>query len=354
MPNPIRVLVVDDSALMRTMVHRALIKDGDIVVVGEARDSAEARQMIKAHNPDVITLDVEMPGMNGLAFLEKIMTLRPMPVIMVSSLTAKGTETALNALEIGAVDTIAKPSSPEETRAFGQVVRAKARVAATARVQARKVAAVARPTGQGLARTGAMRPARQVIAIGASTGGVGAIGDLFQDLSRGLPPIVLTIHMPAAYTGRFADRLAREFGRDVAEARDNEVISNDMIRVAPGSRHLEIHRSGSGYVTRLGGETLVSGHCPSVDVLFRSVSTSVGKEALGLILTGMGRDGASGMLEMKKNGAQCLGQTEESCVVYGMPKAAVANGAVSKEFDLPGLCGQINLFASKDRSRVAV
>lgn len=333
MAGPIRAVVVDDSALMRAMLKAALEKEGDITVAGLAADTAEARAMIRELDPDVVTLDVEMPGMNGIAFLEKIMALRPTPVVMVSSLTARGTETALEALAIGAVDALAKPESPEAVRAWGPLLRRVVRQAAGASVQPR----LARPR---LPRplAPAPRPAaptgRRLIAIGASTGGVGAIGQLFQALPPGLPPILLTQHMPAGYTGRFARRLAAETGQDVAEAREGERLGAGMIRIAPGDIHLLVERAGAGLVTRLRGSGPVSGHCPSVDRLFHSVAEAAGEQALGIILTGMGRDGAEGLLAMRRAGARCLGQSAQSCVVYGMPKAAKALGAVSEELPL--------------------
>ena len=330
---PIRVVVVDDSLLVRSMLRAALEADGDITVVGAAKEPFEARDVIKSTNPDVVTLDVEMPGMNGLEFLEKIMTLRPTPVVMVSSLTSEGAEVTLAALETGAVDFIAKPSGGPRAKEFGDMVRQKVRAASRARVRAlvkapasaqRRLSAPSKTVGAGTA----------LIAIGASTGGVAALGSVVQRLPKGLPPIVSVVHMPEKYTGRFAERLAAQTGHDVAEARDGERLTRGMIRIAPGSHHLEVHRASDGLLTRLHDGPLVSGHRPSVDVCFTSVAKAIGNRALGLILTGMGRDGAKGMLQMRKSGAMCLGEAESSCVVYGMPRAAREVGATNEEHDL--------------------
>ncbi|GIX15500.1 MAG: chemotaxis response regulator protein-glutamate methylesterase [Paracoccaceae bacterium] len=352
---PIRVIVVDDSALMRALIKGALEQDGDIHVVATAADTVQARERIRSLDPDVITLDVEMPGMNGIEFLQKIMTLRPTPVVMVSTLTARGTDTALEALAIGAVDAVAKPEGPEALAAWGPMLRRIVRGAAGARVQrvgpARQhrapspIASRAPSPVASRAPSPALpaRPAagRRLVAIGASTGGVGAIGELFAGLGPGLPPIVITQHMPPGYTERFARRLAGQTGLDVAEGRDGESLARGMVRIAPGDRHMEVARQGAGLVLRVGGTEPVSGHCPSVDRLFFSVARACGDQALGIILTGMGRDGAEGMLAMARAGATCLGQSPESCVVYGMPKAARALGAVTEELDLDALARRI-------------
>ncbi|MEM8742071.1 MAG: chemotaxis response regulator protein-glutamate methylesterase [Pseudomonadota bacterium] len=349
---PIRVVVVDDSALMRRMLQASLEREGDIEVVGLAADTVEGRQLIRTHNPDVITLDVEMPGMNGIAFLEKIMELRPTPVIMVSSLTARGTETALEALAIGAVDALAKPAGADGLAAWGPILRRAVHGAAGATVRRRAAAPPKRaPAAPAAAPKPAAATSRRVVAIGASTGGVGALSDMFRELSVGLTPIVITQHMPPGYTARFANRLAAETGLDIAEARDGEPLGAGAVRIAPGDRHLELVRSGAGLATRLGGTTPVSGHCPSVDTLFFSAATAAGNQALGIILTGMGRDGAEGLLAMHRAGATCLGQVADSCVVYGMPKAARALGAVSRELSLAALAGSIR---DHSRARLAV
>ncbi|MCI4662765.1 MAG: chemotaxis response regulator protein-glutamate methylesterase [Neomegalonema sp.] len=335
----IRALVVDDSLLMRTMLRSALESERDIEVVGAAKEPYEARQMIKDTNPDVVTLDVEMPGMTGLEFLEKIMTLRPMPVVMVSSLTSEGAEATLAALSAGAVGFVPKQIGGISQQEFGATVRQKVREAARAKVRPlmRPISAISAPVLRESRRTAGA----QLIAVGSSTGGVQALGRFFQALPRGLPPIVVTQHMPPGYTERFAQRLAGQIGQDVSEARDGEVLRSGMIRIAPGSQHMEVVRVGTQLQTRLNDEGKVSGHKPSVDVLFRSVAKHVGAKALGVILTGMGSDGAAGMLSMRRAGAMCLGEAESSCVVYGMPKAAKRLGGVSEEHDLSKLPARV-------------
>ncbi|MEM0943248.1 MAG: chemotaxis response regulator protein-glutamate methylesterase [Pseudomonadota bacterium] len=340
----IRVVVVDDSALMRAMLRRAIEGADDLVCVGQASDAAEGREMIRTLNPDVVTLDVEMPGMNGLEFLHKIMTLRPTPVIMVSTLTQSGTETSLAALEAGAVDVVAKPSGADAP-AFAERLRATVRVAAGARVTRRKpaapVAAVAKPKAPPPISA---RFETSLIAIGASTGGVQALGALFEVLPYPMPPIVIAQHMPPGYTGRFAMRLNNSLRYDVAEARDGERLGPGMIRIAPGDRHLVIKRTGQGLESFLDDAPPVTGHKPSVDMLFRSVAAlpqDVVRRTLGLILTGMGRDGAEGLAMMRKAGSFNLGESAKSCTVYGMPRAAAEVGAVHEELELKALAARL-------------
>jgi two-component system chemotaxis response regulator CheB len=333
---------------MRMMVKDALELEGDIRVTGLARNTAEARCLIKECNPDVVTLDVEMPGMNGLEFLDKIMTLRPMPVVMVSSLTAQGADATLAALEIGAVDVAQKPTGRSEADRFGLILREKVRLAARATARRRTPgplpAATLRPTGQvaQAPQSGGGPPWRRgLIAIGASTGGVAALSRLLAGMPGDCPPIVIAQHMPEAYTARFAARLREQLGRDVAEAQDREVIGPGSVRIAPGNRHLEVAKSGGRVMCMLHDGPPVSGHRPSVDVLFHSVAQAFGDGVVGAILTGMGRDGAIGLREMRRAGAYCLGQGPESCVVYGMPKAAQEIGALDETREIDALPARI-------------
>lgn len=352
---PIRVIVVDDSQLMRRMISSALRVDGIIDVVAEAADTREARALIKLHNPDVVTLDVEMPGMDGLAFLEKIMELRPMPVIMVSTLTASGTDVTIRALQAGAVDALPKPAGREQLDTFGRLLRSKVQMACSARVgtypapAATPPGAAARPPGV----PGPQRPssAPQILAIGASTGGVGALGTLLERLPADLPPVLITQHMPPVFTSRFAARLDAVLPLDVAEARDGELLQRGMVRIAPGDAHLTAARSAAGFQTRLDDSGPISGHKPSVDVLFNSVAVSAGRQALGVILTGMGRDGAAGMRAMRNTGAYCIGQDEASCVVYGMPKAARQLDAVDEELHILSIGPRIAEFVNARTDR---
>ncbi|MGF1454280.1 MAG: chemotaxis response regulator protein-glutamate methylesterase [Alphaproteobacteria bacterium] len=323
----VRVLIVDDSAIMRQLLTEILSGDPDIAVVGTASDPYAAREKIKALDPDVLTLDVEMPRMDGLDFLQKIMTLRPMPVVMVSSLTQKGADVTLSALEIGAVDVVAKPVADQVTgmAAQAEALRTKVKLAARAQVQPRRKPATVPP------RTAPFPTTEKIIAIGASTGGVETLMRLVAALPANAPAMVITQHMPAQFTGGFAQRLDRAGRIAVCEAGDGMRALPGHAYLAPGDRHLELTRSGADYVCRLSDGPLVSGHKPSVDVLFQSVARAAGGNAVGVILTGMGRDGADGLLAMRRAGADTFGQDAASCVVYGMPRAAKEAGAVARE-----------------------
>jgi two-component system chemotaxis response regulator CheB len=331
----IRVLVVDDSATMRGLIRTALGWDRDIEVVGEAADPYEARQAIKDLNPDVVTLDVEMPNMNGIDFLERLMRLRPTPVLMVSTLTTRGAETTLRALELGAVDCVAKPS-PQDPRTFETLAErvravAGARVRSTAHASQTRAAPMLDYVGDG-----------RLLAIGSSTGGVEALITLMTRLPANGPATVITQHMPASFTRSFADRLNRLCGMTVSEAEDGAPISPGRAYVAPGGdTHLEVSMAGGKPHCRLRRGESVNGHRPSVDVLFRSVAEAYGPRSVGVILTGMGRDGAQGLLAMRQAGAPTLGQDEASCVVYGMPRAAFEIGAVERQAPLGRIAGDI-------------
>jgi two-component system chemotaxis response regulator CheB len=328
----IRALVVDDSAAIRAVLTRILSTDPEIEVVGQAPEPNTAREMIKTLRPDVITLDVEMPGMDGLSFLERIMRLRPMPVVMCSTLTARGAAVTIEALRLGAVDCIAKPSgSAEELARDGALLRAKVKAAARSAVRPGGPVRTPTPVSGGRAREDAL------IAIGSSTGGVEALFTLLGAMPADCPPILIVQHMPGAFTGSFAERLNRDCRITVEEARDGAPIVAGTAYIAPGGeRHMELAGT-SGSVIRLRAGELVSGHRPSVDVLFRSVAARRGAAAVGAILTGMGSDGAEGLLAMRQVGARTLGQSRESCVVYGMPRAAMELGAVEKETSLSAL-----------------
>ncbi|PXA91296.1 chemotaxis response regulator protein-glutamate methylesterase [Caulobacter sp. D4A] len=339
----IRVLVVDDSATMRGLITAALNRDSEIEVVGAAGDPFEARGMIKALNPDVVTLDIEMPNMNGIEFLEKIMRLRPMPVVMVSSLTQAGAEMTLRALELGAVDCVGKPTTATGTAEALAEVAEKVKTAARASVRTKADAAPA-PV-----RRGAYVPTGDVVAIGSSTGGVEALLSILTQFPETCPPTVITQHMPATFTASFAARLDRASGAKVQEATDGALLEVGKVYVAPGgATHLEVVRS-AGLRCRLTAGDPVSGHRPSVDVLFRSVAQAVGDKAVGAILTGMGRDGAQGLLQMRQAGARTVGQDEASCVVYGMPRAAFELGAVEKQVSLSSIGQSILDLASARR-----
>ncbi|MDQ0419825.1 two-component system chemotaxis response regulator CheB [Peteryoungia aggregata LMG 23059] len=336
MPAPARVLVVDDSPTMRGLITAILSQDPDVSVVGQAGDAMEARAAIKQLNPDVVTLDIEMPNMNGLEFLEKIMKLRPMPVIMVSTMTHRGAEATLAALEIGAFDCVAKPQ-PGEPRPFGELAD---KVKAAARSQHRYHAA---PQAQPVAAapTADFRVGRKIVAIGSSTGGVEALIAVLQKFPRNCPPTVITQHMPPTFTKSFAERLNRLCAPVVEEATDGARLEIGKIYLAPGGeRHLQVSNA-SAPCCRLVERAPVNGHRPSVDVLFDSVAELAGRNAVGVILTGMGRDGASGLLKMRHAGARTIGQNEKTCVVYGMPRVAHELGAVEHQLPLASIGEEI-------------
>jgi two-component system chemotaxis response regulator CheB len=325
---PVRVLVVDDSATMRGLISASLSSDPGIAVIGQASDPLEAREAIKALDPDVMTLDVEMPKMDGLAFLEKVMRLRPFPVVMVSSLTAKGAHATIRAMELGAVDCIGKPSMDHPDTFDDLPARVKA--AAGARLRNR---ADARPA-RAAAPASSYQPDGKIVAIGASTGGVEALIAVLTGYPANCPPTVITLHMPTPFTKSFARRLDGLTGARVTEGEEGAPLEVGRVYLAPGSfSHLEV-ASPNHWRCRLHGDEPVNGHRPSVDVLFDSVARTCGAKAVGVILTGMGRDGAAGLLAMRRAGARTIGQTEASSVVYGMPKVAFEYGAVEKQVSL--------------------
>ncbi|MGC9271341.1 protein-glutamate methylesterase/protein-glutamine glutaminase [Acidiphilium sp.] len=331
----VRVLVVDDSATMRGLIIASLRRDPQIKVVGQAADPLEARQAIKMLNPDVITLDIEMPNMNGLDFLDKIMRLRPTPVIMVSTLTHEGAEANLKALELGAFDCVGKPGVGGSAD-FDQLAE-KIKAAGKSRSSMRSI------TRTSITQAAASRnfsPDGRVLAIGSSTGGVEALITILTQFPPNCPPTVIAQHMPETFTKSFADRLNRLCAPTVAEASDGAPIVPGRIYVAPGSAHLEVVGT-SKLICRLSHADRVNGHRPSVDVLFGSVARVCGPRSIGLILTGMGRDGAEGLLLMRRAGATTFGQDETSSVVYGMPRVAFEIGAVACQLPLAGLADQI-------------
>jgi two-component system chemotaxis response regulator CheB len=328
----IKVLIVDDSALIRRILTEIIDAQVDMEVVGSAPDPLIARTMIKSLNPDVLTLDVEMPKMNGLDFLEKLMKLRPMPVVMISTFTEKSSAVTIQALSLGAVDFITKPKMDQmqEMRDYGELIADKIRAASVAKIK--QVKAVSNiPRAKKRARIGnSLISAQKVIAVGASTGGTEAINHLLLSMPEDCPPIVITQHMPAGFTASFAARLNNNCVIQVKEATHNELIKPGCAYIAPGANHMLLSKRGGHYYTQLNQAEPVNRHRPSVDVLFDSVAICVGKQAVGVILTGMGKDGALGMLKMKQAGAFNFAQDEDSCVVYGMPKEAVKEGGVDQ------------------------
>lgn len=338
----IKVLIVDDSALIRNVLKAVIGSQPDLEVVGAAPDPYVARDLIKQLNPDVLTLDVEMPRMDGLEFLEKLMRLRPMPVVMISSLTERDSNITLRALELGAIDFITKPKLDiaQGLEEYTEDIATKIRTAARARIRrlpARDAAgAPAKP-----ALKVPFSTSEKVICIGSSTGGTEALKEVLLRMPPDAPGILIAQHMPPGFTRSFAERLDRLCRLQVREARGRERILPGQAYIAPGDAHLQLVRSGANYVTELSDAPPVNRHRPSVDVLFESAARNAGANALGAILTGMGKDGALGMLAMRNAGSFTLAQDEASCVVYGMPKEAVSVGAVVRSVALDDIAEQL-------------
>ncbi|MEZ1728157.1 protein-glutamate methylesterase/protein-glutamine glutaminase [Pseudomonas aeruginosa] len=328
---PISVLVVDDSALIRSLLKEIIQADPELRLVGCAPDAFVARDLIKQHAPDVISLDVEMPRMDGLTFLDKLMKARPTPVLMISSLTERGSEATLRALELGAVDFIAKPrlGIAEGMQAYAEEIRAKLKTVARARLRRRAADAPAPPES-----AAPLLSTEKIIALGASTGGTEALKEVLLGLPAHSPGVVITQHMPPGFTRSFAERLDRLTRLSVSEARDGDRILPGHALVAPGDHHMEVQRSGANYVVRLNRQAQVNGHRPAVDVMFESLARCAGRNLLAGLLTGMGKDGARGLLAIRQAGGYTLAQDEATCVVYGMPREAVELGAAENVLPL--------------------
>lgn len=340
----IKVLCVDDSALIRGLMSEIINSQADMEVVAVAPDPLVARDLIKRHDPDVLTLDVEMPRMDGLDFLERLMRLRPMPVLMVSSLTRAGSEITLRALELGAVDFVQKP----ELGIRSGLLEYSALIADKVRAAAR-----ARPRNTGRRERGAPRAleavmvsSEKLLILGASTGGPEAIRQVLQPLPAGSPAILIAQHMPGGFTRSFAERLDRLCRIGVREAEDGERVLPGHAYIAPGDRHLKLARSGANYLVRLDAGPPVNRHRPSVDVLFHSAAEHAGRNAIGALLTGMGRDGAAGLLAMRRAGAATLAQDEDTSLVFGMPREAIALGAASETVALEDVAPRMMALAA--------
>jgi two-component system chemotaxis response regulator CheB len=334
---PIKVLIVDDSVFIRKLLTEILQADPALHVVGAANDPIEAKEMMNTLNPDVLTLDVEMPHMDGVSFLEKIMRLKPMPVVMISSKTTESADVTLRSLALGAVDFITKPSNYafKDIENMADLIREKVKNAAKANIHIQRTKA---PT-----RT--ISPIRfkqdMIVAIGASTGGVEALETILKNLPATMPPILITQHMPPHFTQSLAKRLNALLPLTVIEAIDGDRLQNNHVYIAPGGRHLVVKKTKYDVIATLLNTDKVNGHRPSVDVMFNSVADVFGSKALGIILTGMGTDGAMGLKAMRDKGAHTLGQNQATCVIYGMPKAAVAAGGVCQELSLQDMPAKI-------------
>ena len=346
----INVLIVDDSATARAVLTEILSADPEIGSIDTAPDAYVARDKIVKNKPDVVCLDVEMPRMDGITFLTKLMHYMPVPVVMVSSLTQKGAKTTLDALAAGAIDFVAKPHSNiyEGSEEIRQELIEKVKTAARARVVKQSPGVSLKP----LAYRGALSETTQkIVAIGASTGGTEALKEVLMQLPRNSPGIIIVQHMPANFTGAFAQRLNMMCEVEVKEAKNGDTVSIGQVLIAPGDLHMVLRRSGHRYYVQTGGGEKVSGHRPSVDVLFNSVAKVAGSNAVGVILTGMGADGAKGLANMRNSGARTIGQDAASCVVYGMPKVAHELGGVERQaplHEIPKII--LELISEKERA----
>jgi two-component system chemotaxis response regulator CheB len=342
-----RVVVVDDSALVRGLLTEIINKQPDMECVGAASDPFVAREMIRELNPDVITLDVEMPRMDGIDFLGKLMRLRPMPVVMVSTLTERGADVTMRALELGAVDFVAKPKIgvADGLKLLAHDITDKVRIASKAHLR-RAVAPAAGGPGTAPRPSAPASPigrlsTEKIIFIGASTGGTEATKEVLMNLPPDCPAVVITQHMPPGFTKSYAARLDGLCKVRVAEARDGERILPGHAYIAPGGLHLSVERSGANYIARVRDGEPVNRHKPSVEVLFKSAARVVGPNALGLMLTGMGADGATAMREMRDAGSYNFVQDEASCVVFGMPREAIAAGAAHEVLPLTHIASKL-------------
>jgi len=338
----IRVLIVDDSALIRNVLQAIVNEQPDMQVVGMAPDAYSARDMVRDLKPDVITLDVEMPKMDGLTFLQQLMQVKPTPVLMVSSHTEAGSDITFRALESGAVDFVTKPAPGSSGgQDYGELIAYKIRAAASARVEARAPAGPPQPPAPARRKAAKRAPADtpQVIFIGASTGGTQAIQEILQAMPASCPPVLIVQHMPENFSLPFASRLDSLCEITVKEAEDGEPVLPGHAYIAPGGRHLLVAKPTTPrrYTLQLAQAEAVNLHRPSVDILFRSAAKRVGQDATGVLLTGMGKDGATGLLEMKQAGARTIAQDESTSVVFGMPREAIRLGAADEVLALPDI-----------------
>jgi two-component system, chemotaxis family, protein-glutamate methylesterase/glutaminase len=350
MPADAKVLIVDDSSIVRKMLSDELGKQRGITVIGTAPDPFVARDKILSLKPDIITLDIEMPKMDGLSFLRRLMKHHPIPVIIVSSLTPKGCETALACMEAGAVDVLCKPGASysvgDLANELGDIIRGAAGVKVRATPAAAIPSATKAPPGLITPRKAMIETTHKVIAIGSSTGGTEALKEVLTKLPKQCPGIIMTQHMPEGFTSSFAQRLDTLCEIEVREAKDGDWVTPGLALLAPGNKHMRLARDGARYVVRVCDGPRVCRHKPSVEVLFESTAQYAGGNAMGIILTGMGDDGASGMVSMRKAGALTVAQDEASCVVFGMPREAIARGGACIVSPLKDIAGHIQDYAA--------
>lgn len=346
---PVKVLIVDDSATVRQIFRRVLSADPGLEVVGAAPDPYVARDLVAKHRPDVLTLDIEMPRMDGVTFLRKLMRHFPLPVVVVSSLARRGSELALEALEAGAVEVMCKPGAAYSVG--DMAIELTDKVKAAALVDVRRVAPPPRPRSDApprLPQRALAETTHAILAVGASTGGTVALDSLLRALPADTPGTLITQHMPEYFTRSFAERLDGVSAMRVKEAQDGDSVTVGVALVAPGNKHMVLRRSGARYYVNVKDGPLVNRHRPSVDVMFRSVAQTAGKNAVGVILTGMGGDGAKGLLRMKEAGAPTIAQDEQSCVVFGMPRVAIELGAADDVAPLDQIPDRVTeLFGSR-------
>jgi two-component system chemotaxis response regulator CheB len=336
----IKVLVVDDSAIVRQILGKELAKDPDIAIVGSAPDPYIARDMILEKKPDVLTLDIEMPRMDGITFLRKLMKHYPLPVIVVSSLTPRGGELAMEAIRLGAVEVMCKPGAAYTVGDMAAELREKLKAAAAVDIR-KKLESIKAAQNAPVIHTSLAKTTNQVLAIGASTGGTVALEVILKSFSADCPGTVVTQHMPEMFTRSFADRLNSIYAPRIKEAENGDSVTPGTVLIAPGNKHLVLQRSGARYVALVKDGPLVNRHRPSVDVMFQSVAKSAGRNAVGVILTGMGGDGAKGMLEMHEAGSYNIAQDERTSVVFGMPKVAIELGGVDLTLPLDQIASRI-------------
>ncbi len=338
----IKVLIIDDSALIRSVMKEIINSQADMEVVGQAPDPVGARDLIKQLNPDVLTLDVEMPRMNGLEFLERLMRLRPMPVVMVSSLTERGNEVTLRALELGAVDFVTKPKVGVSDGLNDSAVEIADKIRAAARARVRRHGINETPPSAPRPLSGQfLNTTEKLVCVGSSTGGTEALKEFLMRMPASSPAVLITQHMPESFTHAFAARLNALSAMTVKEAEHDERVLPGHAYIAPGHSHLLVRKSGAYYFVELSRADPVNRHRPSVDVLFNSAARVLGLNAVGVIMTGMGKDGAQGLLAMRQAGAHTIAQNEATCVVYGMPKSAVDIGAALEVVPLPEIAARV-------------